>query len=139
MNKTGEHHVEFLEAGEDATKAFQTAKQPLDFVSPFVNRFAVVPGGYTGRLGRHDRNKSQIQRQLPGFVALVSAVHDQVQAPVRWTQRDEQFAPLGRIARGVHCVPPQCLGGTVASFSYLQREVAGYRSRSLPHRPKLGR
>ena len=69
MNKSGERHVELLEAREDATKAVQTAKQPFDFISPFVDRFAVVPSCKTVGLGRHDRNKSQIERQLPRFGA----------------------------------------------------------------------
>jgi len=76
MNKGDEHHVELLEGGEDATKALQTAKQPLDFIATFVDRFAVVPSGNPVYLGRHDWDESQIQCQLPGFVSLVGPVHD---------------------------------------------------------------
>src|SRR4029077_2317708 len=99
MNKGDDHHVELLEAGEDASKALQTAKQPLDFVAPFVDGLAVVPSCDAGYLGRHHRNKSESQRQLSRFVTLVGAVHDQVQAPARWAQRFKQLAPLGRIVR----------------------------------------
>src|SRR5512137_1318995 len=99
MDKRSEHHVEFLEAGEDSTKALQPTEQPLDFVAPPVDRLAVVPGGESIGLRRHYRVEAQIERQLAGLVALVGAVHDQMQAPVRTAQRGQQLPALGRIVR----------------------------------------
>ncbi len=33
MDESHEHHVEFVEAGEDAAEAFEPAEEPLDLVS----------------------------------------------------------------------------------------------------------
>jgi hypothetical protein len=99
MDKRGEHHVERLEAGEDPTKALQAAEQPLDVVAPLVDCLAVVPGGESIGLRRNHRGETQIESPLAGLVALVGAVHDQVQAPVRAAQRGQQLAAFGRVVR----------------------------------------
>jgi hypothetical protein len=45
MNEDGEHDVELVEPGEDSTESFEPTEQPLDFVTPFVHRLAVVLSG----------------------------------------------------------------------------------------------
>src|SRR4249919_7386 len=99
MNERGEHHVELVEAGEDSTESLQATEQPLDFVAPLVDRLAVVPGGDSIRLGRHHRGEAQVEGQLPGFVALVGAIQDQMHAPIRTAQRGQQLAALGSVVR----------------------------------------
>ena len=97
MNKSHEHHVKLLEPGEDAAEAFEAAKQPLNFVSPLVHLSVVLPGLDPGGLGRHDRDESQVQRQLPGFVALVGAIHQQVNRPFWRAQLAQKRPALGPI------------------------------------------
>jgi len=99
MNKRGEHHVELLEAGEDPAEAFETTKQSFNFVSPFVDRLAVMPSSDAVGLGRYDGRESQVEGQLPGFIALVGPIHDQMHRAVRATQLRKEPATFGRIMR----------------------------------------
>lgn len=75
MDKGQEHHIEFLEAREDAAKALEPTKQPLDFITPVVHGSIVLPCGDAVLLGQHDRNEAKIESQLPGIVAFVGSVH----------------------------------------------------------------
>ena len=99
MNKRGEHDVELLEAGEDASESLQATEQPLYFIASPVDRLAVVPGGDSSRLGWHHGGEAQVKRQLPRLVTLVRPVHDQMHAPIRAAQRSQQLAALGRVVR----------------------------------------
>jgi len=99
MDKRGEHYVELLEAGEDPAEALEAAEQSHDFVAPLVDRLAVTPSSDAGGLGRHDRCKSQVEGQLPGFIALVGSIHYQMHRAVLAAQLREQLATFGRIVR----------------------------------------
>ncbi len=99
MDKSPEHHIEFLESGEDAAKAFEAAEQPLDLVAPPVQGAVIVPSGDAVLLGRHDRDEAEGQGQLPGFVALVGAIHEQGDRPCRPAQLAQQLAAFRRIVR----------------------------------------
>ena len=92
MDKGQEHHVKFLEAGEDATKAFETAKEPLDFVASLVHGPIVLPCGTSVLLGRNDRDKAQIESQLAGIVSFVGSIHQQVNRPSCRSQTVQKFA-----------------------------------------------
>src|SRR5688572_16868269 len=92
MDKREEHDVELLESGEDSTKSLQSAKQPLDFVATPIHGPIVVPGADSGLLGRHDRNEPEIQGELARLIALVGAVHEQVNRPRCGSQLTQQLA-----------------------------------------------
>jgi len=91
VKKADEQNVEFLEAREDATEAFQSAEEPLDFIAFAVYGFVVLTWFQTVALGRHYRNKAEIQGQLPGLVVLAGAVHNQMQRRVQRPQARQQL------------------------------------------------
>ena len=97
MDKGQKHHVKFLESGEDATKAFESAKEPLDFVAPLVHSPVVLPGGEAILLWRNDRDKAKIEGQLAGVIAFVGPIHQQVNRPRRQSQINQKFAPFRRV------------------------------------------
>jgi len=51
--------VEFLEAGEDTTIAFESAKEPFDFIAFAIQGPVIVPGIDAIRLRGNDRNHLQ--------------------------------------------------------------------------------
>src|SRR5713226_4767334 len=75
MNEGHEHHVEFLESGEDAPKALEPSKQALDLIAPLVHLAVVLPRRDSIRLRWHHGNEAQVQGELSGFLALVGTVH----------------------------------------------------------------
>jgi inactivated superfamily I helicase len=77
-----EHDVELLESGEDLAIALEAAEQALDFIATFVQLGVVLPGFDPCAQWRHDWNEPEIQSQLPGLVAFVGAVHQQVQRTI---------------------------------------------------------
>src|SRR5262249_4546797 len=70
-----EKRVEFLEAREDTTEAFESAEETFDLVALLVNGMIVVPGMQAVGLRRNHRNHAQVEHQLPGFVAFVRPIH----------------------------------------------------------------
>ena len=80
MDEGPEHDVEFVKAGEDSPKAFQSPKQPLDFIATPVHGPVIFPWRDAIPLWRHDRRKSQIKYQLACFISLVCLVHDHAHA-----------------------------------------------------------
>lgn len=86
MDKGQEHHVELLESGEDAAKSFEATEQALDFVASPIHGSVVLPGGDPVLLGWNHGYEAQVDGQLAGFVALVGAVHEQVDRPCRRSQ-----------------------------------------------------
>ena len=99
MDKGQEHHVKFLEAGEDATKAFETAKQPLDFVASLVHGPVVFPSGEAILLGRDDGDKAKIESQLTGVVSFVGPIHQQVNRPRCRAEAIQKFASFRSVVR----------------------------------------
>jgi len=99
MNEGHEHHVEFLESGEDAPKALEPAKQTLDLVASLVHLAVVLPRGDPIRLRWHDRDETQVQCQLPGLLAFVGTIHQQMNRPVGLAQALQERSTLGRIVR----------------------------------------
>lgn len=97
MNEPDEHYVEFLKSGEDAPEAFKSSEQAFDLITPPVHDLVIFPGLHAIGLGRYDGNKSQVHRQLSGFVALVCAIHQQMDRPVGFAQAADPLAPLGGI------------------------------------------
>lgn len=79
VEESQEEDIEFVEAREDATEALEPAKEPLHFIALAVKRLVVLPGFQAITLGRNHGDKAEIERQLPGFVVFVSAIHDQMQ------------------------------------------------------------
>ena len=99
MNKGHEHHVKFLESGEDATKAFEAAKQPLDFVASLVHGSVVLPRGEAILLGWNDRDKAKIEGQLAGVISFVGPIHQQVNRPRCRAEATQKLAPFRCVVR----------------------------------------
>src|SRR5258708_26071900 len=99
MNEGHEHHVEFLESREDAPEALEPAKQALDLVAPLVHLAGVLPRGDGIRLWWHDRDETQFQCQLPGFLPFVGTVHQQVNRPAGLAQTVQARSTLRPIVR----------------------------------------
>ena len=99
MDKGLEHHIKFLEAGEDAAEAFEPTKQSLDFVAPVVHGAVVLPNGDAVLLGRHDGDEAKVERQLPGVVSFVGSVHQQMNRPGRRAKLAQECAPFRRVVR----------------------------------------
>jgi len=97
MDKGQEHHIEFLEAREDATEAFEPTEQPLDFITPAVHGTVVLPSGNAVLLRGNNRNEAQVERQLPGIVSFVGSVHQQMNRPGRRAKPIQQVASFRRI------------------------------------------
>lgn len=66
MRGTQGKRVEFLEAREDTTEAFESAEETFDLVALLVNGMIVVPGMQAVGLRGNHRNRSQLEHQLPG-------------------------------------------------------------------------
>ena len=99
VEEAEEEDIEFLEAGEDSAEAFEPPEEPLDFVALFVESAVVFPGLDAVGLWRNDRDHAQAEHQLPGFVALVGAIHQQRQAFPHRPQFRQQGATFGSIVR----------------------------------------
>ncbi len=95
-DESKEDDIEFIEAGEGSTEALEPAEEPLDFIALAVDGFVVLPRLQAVALGRHYRNKAEIQGQLPGLVVLLGAVHNQMQRRGQRPQARQQLtASLG--------------------------------------------
>ena len=81
VEESDEEYVEFLEPGEDPAEALEPSEQSFDLVALLVESAVVLPGFDAVGLGWNHRNHAQIKYQLPGFIAFVSAVHQQRKAP----------------------------------------------------------
>lgn len=78
MDERHEHHVEFLEAGEDSSEPFESTKQSLYFITPLVHFLIVLPRFKPVGFGWHNGSEAKIKYQLSGFVSLVGLVHKHV-------------------------------------------------------------
>ena len=76
MQEGHEDDIEFFEAGEDSTEAFESAEEPLDFIACFIESAVVFSRLDAVGLGMDAGEHSEFQHQLPGFVAFVSAIHN---------------------------------------------------------------
>src|SRR5260221_9929999 len=64
-----------------------------------VHLAVVLPGRDSIRLRWHDRDETQVQCQLPGLLAFVGTVHQQMNRPSGLAQTVQEPAALGRIVR----------------------------------------
>jgi hypothetical protein len=90
--KRQEHDVEFFKTRKDAAEAFEAPEQPLDLVALLVQGTIIFPRMQPVGLRWNYRNHAQIQHQLPGFIAFVSAVHQQRKASWHGAQLFQQGA-----------------------------------------------
>src|SRR5208283_3413986 len=115
--------IQFVEAGKDATKAFEPAEQPLDFVAPAVHGFVILPGLQAVMSGWNHRDETEVQRQLQGFVVLVSAVHDQMQGCRQGSDAAQQFAAFDGVRR-----PAPARGQRLWPFAHLRQPYESWWS-----------
>src|SRR3972149_8651422 len=87
--------VEFIEAREDATKAFESAEEPLDLVAFAVHGFIVLPGLQAIASGRNHRDEAKVQSQLESLVVLVGAVPEEMQRCGQRSDTAQKLAALG--------------------------------------------
>src|SRR5258708_3569881 len=97
LRKAEEEDIEFLEAGEDSAEALESPEEPLNFIALLVESAVVLPGLDAVGLWRNERDHAQDEYQLPGFVTLVGAIHQQRQAFRHRPQFCQQGATFGSI------------------------------------------
>ena len=66
--------LEFLEAREDTTEAFESAEETFALVALLVNGMIVVPGMQAVELRRNHRNSFPGRAPTAGFVAFVKVI-----------------------------------------------------------------
>ena len=126
--------VELFEPREDAAVAFEAPEKALDLVARLVGCAVVVPFDQPVGLGRHLRVHTEVERQLPGLVALIGAVHDQGDAldgPVPACQQGTAFGRIMCIAarqaesqgKTVICRDQVDLGVPPAALSRVDRRL----------------
>lgn len=69
---------EFIEAGEDAAKAFESTEEPLDLVAFAIHGLIVLPGLQAIAFRGNHREEAEVQSQLERFVVFVGAIHEQM-------------------------------------------------------------
>ncbi len=79
MQKAEEHHVQFVEAGEDAAEALEAVKQSLDLIAATIEQAVILPGFQASARRWDDRSPTEIQGQLAGPRVGMGAVHEQRQ------------------------------------------------------------
>jgi|SRR5438445_3900093 len=99
MNKPDKHHIELFKAGENAPEALESAKQAFDFITALIHFSIIFPGIDSIALGGDNRHKAKIKRELAGFIALIGAIHQQIQRTAGRAEPVEQGAAFGRIVR----------------------------------------
>lgn len=99
VDERGEHGVKLLEAREDSSIAFASAKLALDVDTKPVYRSVVFPGPDTSAHRRHDRDKAQVACNLARFAAFVGAIHEQMHGSARCANALDQFTAFGRVLR----------------------------------------
>lgn len=97
MDKGQEHHIEFLETGEDAPKIFEATEQSLDFIASAVHGAIVFPSREAVLFRRNNGDEAKIEGQLPSATSFVGSVHPQVHRPSRRPEPTEEFAPFWRV------------------------------------------
>ena len=80
VEESEEEDIEFLEAGEDSSEAFEPSEESLDLVALLVEGAVVFLRLDAVGLGRNHRHHSEAEHQLPGFVAFVGAINQHRQA-----------------------------------------------------------
>jgi len=103
MNEEHEDAIQFVESGEDPSKALQPTKQPFDLVAFFVHLLAIFPGTQAIGFGWYDGKHFKRQYQLARFIAFIGFVHDDMRslpAPVfKGFQQLSPFRCITRLAR----------------------------------------
>ena len=72
-------NIELVEAGEDAAEALKSAEEPLNLIASAVHGAIVLPGFQAIVAGRRHGNPAEIERQLPGLVIFIGAVHQEIE------------------------------------------------------------
>ena len=99
VEESEEEDIEFLEAGEDSTEAFEPPEEPLDLVALFVKGAVELPWLDAIGLWRNHRDHAQTEHQLPGLVAFVGPIHQHWQAFRHRPKFGQQGTAFGRIVR----------------------------------------
>jgi hypothetical protein len=135
MDKGKEHHIEFLETGEDASEAFEPTKQSFDLVAAAVHGAVVLPSVNAVLLRRNNRNEAEVEGQLPGVLAFVGSVHQQMNRPSRRAKPAQKLAPFRRVvgiaggkgegngSSGIRCDQVNLGGPAAAGLAYRLRAV----------------
>lgn len=81
VDKGEKDNIKFIIAGENAAKAFDTPKQPLDLIALLVQLLIIVPGIFPVLLQWNNRHIPKRQSQGSRFVTFISPIHQQM----NWT------------------------------------------------------
>ena len=81
VDKGEKDNIKFIIAGENAAKAFDTPKQPLDLIALLVQLLIIAPGIFPVLLRWNNRHIPKRQSQGSRFVTFLSPIHQ----PMNWT------------------------------------------------------
>ena len=84
----------------DAAIATEPSEQSFHLIATLVHLFVVLPWFDAALQRRHDGDEAQIESELACLIALVGAVHQQVQGPIRRSETSQQCPAF----RGVVCL-----------------------------------
>ena len=97
MNEAHKHDVQLLESGEDAPESLEPSEEAFDFIAPAIHDTVVFPRLDPIGFGWHNGDEPQVQRKLPGFLALIRPIHQQAHGPIWFTHGTDQFAAFWRV------------------------------------------
>ena len=78
VDKGEKDNIKFIIAGENAAKASDTPKQPLDLIALLVQLLIIVPGIFPVLLRWNNRHIPKRQSQGSRFVTFISPIHQQM-------------------------------------------------------------
>ena len=108
------HQVDLFIPCEDAPAALAAAGQPFDLDSQLADLKVDIPFEFPVRLGRRDRSRPLVSKELAGLVAFKSAFHRQRHLFDRLVPALRQGVAFGRVVglsggkTGNHCQSAAC-------------------------------
>ena len=96
VDKSQKDNIKFIIAGKNAAKSFETAEEPLDLITLFVQLLTIVPRIFAIAFWRNDRYIAEFLRQSPRLVPFIGSVHQKsgssrIRTSGRTQSRDDRF------------------------------------------------
>ena len=114
VDKRQKDNIKFIIACKNTAKSFETAKEPLDLITLFVQLFIIVPRIFAVAFWRNDRYIAEFLRQSPCLVSFIGPVHQKINRMVSRTELPQKGAPFRSIAavscgqRKYYPIPVRC-------------------------------
>ena len=98
IDKGEKDNIEFIIAGKNAAKAFDTPKQSLDLISLFVQLLIIAPGIFSVPFRWNDRDIPKLQSQGSRFVTFISPIHQQMNRTVNRIELPQESTTFRSVA-----------------------------------------